>query len=253
MLFGGGASGAPLFAGTGAGDVYMLPDGGIRWQRIGSPSSGGAIFAVAAPAASHGLVLAGSFSGIYRGTFDGSTWRWRLVARTGDSAVTAITWSPWNPHQVFASVFGTSPPVLASNDDGRSWHPYAAGLPSTLPTEALLPMPSDSGVMLTTMGGGVWLTHATGRWRDVSAGLPERHAMASTGDPAAGTQFAGTMGYGVYGSQVPNTWRRLGRGLSGTEYTVLSMALTNGPDPQLLAGTARGLFRFVLSGHQPSG
>jgi photosystem II stability/assembly factor-like uncharacterized protein len=239
-----------LFAGTDNGGVYQLQaNHGRQWQRVGSPTRGAPIFALAAPPHGGDFVLAGTVGGIFRGTRTGTTWRWQQVARTGDSSVPAITWAPWNSHQVFAGVFGTAPAVLSSSDDGRSWRPYAAGLPSTLPVEALLPLRADSSVMLTTMGGGVWTLHAGGVWHDVSAGLPERHAMPAVDDAADGAQFAGTMGYGVYVRQQANAWRRLGHRLSGAEYTVLSLLFSSGPKPQLLAGTARGVFRFALTGN----
>jgi hypothetical protein len=117
-----------------------------------------------------------------------------------------------------------------------------------VPAEALVPLPVDSSVMLTTMGGGVWILHATGKWHDVSAGLPQRHAMPAVDDAADRAQFAGTMGYGVYVKQQANAWRRLGHRLSGAEYTVLSLLFSGGPKPQLLAGTARGVFRYTLAG-----
>ncbi|MDB5077215.1 MAG: glycosyl hydrolase, repeat-containing protein [Chloroflexi bacterium] len=238
-----------LFAGSDTGGVYQLSaNHSQQWQRVGSPSRGAPIFALAASPHGGDVVLAGSIGGIFRGTRTGSTWQWQQVARTGDSSVPAITWAPWNPHQVFASVFGTSPAVLASSDDGRTWHPYGAGLPATLPAETLLPLRADSSVMLTTMGAGVWVLHANGIWHDVSAGLPQRHAMPAIDDATAKAQFAGTMGYGVYVRQQANAWRRLGHRLAGTEYTVLSLILTSGPEPQLFAGTARGLFRFSLNG-----
>jgi hypothetical protein len=107
-------------------------------------------------------------------------------------------------HRAYASVFGTWPPVLLSRDDGRTWHPDTAGLPSALPTQALLALASGARqVMLSTMGDGVWLRSATGQWHDVSAGLPARHAMPLVAAPGRSgvALYAGTMGFGVYARQ----------------------------------------------------
>jgi hypothetical protein len=99
------------------------------------------------------------------------------------------------------------------------------------------------------MGDGVWLRSATGRWRDVSAGLPARHAMPLVAAPASReVLYAGTMGFGVYVRQGAGPWRRLGRGLNGGAYTVLALAMTAGSHPTLLAGTALGLFRYTPPG-----
>jgi hypothetical protein len=223
-----------------------------RWQRI-SPLLGSdhPIFSLAvAPAGEGGAMLAGTFGALYRGVRMGSGWRWRAVAHTGDAAITSIIWAPWDMHRAYASVFGTRPPVLVSDDDGRSWHPDTRGLPSALPTQALLALATGARqIILSTMGDGVWLRSATGRWRDVSAGLPARHAMPLVAAPASReVLYAGTMGFGVYARQGAGPWRRLGRGLNGGAYTVLALAMTAGSHPTLLAGTALGLFRYTPPG-----
>ena len=90
---------------------------------------------------------------------------------------------------------------------------------------------------------------STGMWRDISTGLPQRHAMpliASTRYPES--FYAGTMGHGVYAQWGGAAWQHLGRGLSGVDGIVLTLAETVGPSPVLLAGTASGLFRYELPG-----
>jgi hypothetical protein len=220
-----------------------------RWQRI-SPLLGSdhPIFSLAvAPAGGGGTMFAGTFGTLYRGVHMGSGWRWRAVAHTGDAAITSIIWAPWDVHRAYASVFGTRPPVLVSDDDGRTWHPDTRGLPSALPTQALLALTTGARqIVLSTMGDGVWLRSATGRWRDISAGLPARHAMPLVAAPESTEMlYAGTMGFGVYARQGAGPWRRLGSGLNGGAYTVLALAMTAGSQPTLLAGTALGLFRYA--------
>ena len=101
-------------------------------------------------------------------------------------------------------------------------------------------------MLLSTMGDGVWLRTANG-WQDVSAGLPEHHAMPLAAGPD-GALYAGTMGYGMYMKQGSNQWRRIGRELMGVDYVVLSLAISGSSPPYLLAGTARGVYRYPLSG-----
>jgi hypothetical protein len=58
--------------------------------------------------------------------------------------------------------------------------------------------------------------------------------------------YAGTKVFGVYARQSAGPWPPLSHGLSGGAFTVLAMTL--GSHPTLLAGTARGLFRYAPSG-----
>jgi hypothetical protein len=135
--------------------------------------------------------------------------------------------------------------VLSTGDGGRTWRADTLGLPATLPTVALLAgTPSSKQVVLSTMGGGVWQRGQDGRWRDISANLPEHHAMPIVADQR-GTLYAGTMGYGVYMRQGSGSWRRLGHELSGGQYTTLALAVAGGPRPTLLAGTALGVYRLT--------
>jgi hypothetical protein len=246
-------TGGTVVAGADDGAVYA---GAVRrgrdwrWQRI-SPVLGSdhPIFSLAIAAGKGGhTVLAGTFGALYRGASTRRGWTWRAVAHTGDNAISAITWVPWVAQHAYAAVFAAQTPVLSSQDDGRTWHADSVGLPTALPTQALLALATGARqVLLSTMGAGVWLRSAAGRWHDVSAGLPARHAMPLVAAPGRGSVvlYGGTMGFGVYAKQGVAPWRHLGRGLSGGAYTVLALALTAGPHPVLLAGTALGLFRYV--------
>lgn len=240
VIFAGGSDGA-LYESGGSGDV--------TWRSISPPLGGYPIFSVAASPDGR-TVLAGSLGALYRGEDDGNHWRWRRVAGTGDAAITSLLWAPWGAHLAFASVVYGSPPVLVSHNGGRTWRSDSAGLPPTLPTQALRVADTRrQQVLLSTMGAGVWRQSAAGPWRDISTGLPHRHAMplfVAPGEPAV--LYAGTMGYGVYEKQGEAVWQHLGGGLSGETALVLSLAASSGPHPALLAGTARGLFRYVPSG-----
>jgi hypothetical protein len=236
-----------IFAGSGDGVIYARAAGTTGMWRPISPSLGGnPIFSLASNRQSH-VLLAGTVGALYRGELDGSRWRWQLVAHTGESSISAITWLPGDDQRAFAAVFGSTPPVLSTSDGGRTWRADARGLPTELPSQALLPLPKNqSQVLLSTMGDGVWL-RTPGGWREVSAGLPERHAMPLTGG-TDGTLYAGTMGYGIYLKRGAEPWQRLGSELTGVDYTVLSLTISGGAQPYLLAGTARGVYRYPLAG-----
>ncbi len=235
-----------IFVGAADGSVYTGSSSGTSaWLRISRPLSSNPIFCLAYN--SHlGVLMAGTVGGLYHGEQRGMGWQWRKVASTGDSAVTAITWTPWDSSRGYASVFGVQPPLLRTDDGGRTWHADTRGLPSTLPTQSLLPiMRHGQQVWLSTMGGGVWLRATDGTWRDVSVGLPARHAMPLVAG-LGGTLYAGTMGYGVYTKQGPTAWHRVGRELIGSEYIVLSLAWIDQKRSILVAGTSRGVYRYPL-------
>lgn len=70
-------------------------------------------------------------------------------------------------------------------------------------------------------------------------------SLVSGAADGSGPLYAGTMGNGVYVRDGTSPWRRLGHGLNGGAYTVLALARVAGPHPALLAGTARGVFRYA--------
>ncbi len=239
---------ASIFAGTATGAVYVSTSASRDdWRRVSPMFVQGSIFSLAVSPEGDQTVLAGTSGALYLGQPAGRTWHWQQVARTDQSSITAIAWSSVSPHRVVASVFGATPPVLSSNDGGLHWHADAAGLPSVLPSQAML----ITGVgtptlMLSTMGDGVWQRSGDGAWHDISAGLPLRHAMPLAGN--ATTVYAGTMGYGVYVRQGAGNWRRLSPGLDGATYTALSLLVVPAIHPVLLVGTADGLYRYVYPG-----
>ncbi len=238
-------SGTGIFAGAGDGAVYAATEDnrfGV-WQRI-SPSFGSdPIFCLAYNPQLHAL-LAGTVGALYRGEQRSARWLWRRVATTRGASVTAVVWMVDHPQRGYASVFGSSPPVLSTTDGGRDWRPDARGLPPTLPTESLLIVRGKMAqVWLSTMGNGVWLRSGDGAWRDIDAGLPAHHAMPLTVG-STGMLYAGTMGNGVYRRQGTSVWRKLGSGLNTGSYIVLSLASVEGANPSLLAGTAHGVFRY---------
>ena len=233
-----------VYAGGGDGRVYALRQGG-RWQPISPEFGSSAVFALAVSPDS-GALLAGANTGIFRAGAGGAAWHWQHVLSTGLSSVASLIFAPWTPHTVFAAVFGEPAPVRQSSDDGRTWHPSSPGLPSTLPTIQLLaPAGNPRRILLTTMGSGVWQSDGHGPWHDISAGLPQHHAMPIAALPS-GTLFAGTMEEGVYYLQGGGTWQRAGSALAGGQYVALSMVVSHGADPAVLAGTSSGLFRLDL-------
>ena len=240
-----------LLAGASDGRVYARSGAaGGGWRPISPILRAYPVFSLAVAPDGHSAI-AGTTGALYRGQQTGNAWQWRPVHASSGAAITSIVWTPWDPRLVFATIFDAAPPVLASRDGGRVWRPDAAGLPPTLPTQSLhAGGPVAREIVLSTMGGGVWLRAPEGGWHDISAGLPRRHAMPLAGDPGgAGTLFAGTMGAGVYARQEQANWRPLGYGLQGSSALILSILAPSATHPFLLAGTAQGLFRYLPLAH----
>jgi hypothetical protein len=238
-----------VLAGTGDGGIYLTGLTGLgAWRNIGTLPGGNPVFALTSDPHNAGVVLAATVGGVFRGANVAGAWHWLKVVDSVLASATAFAWVPGHPHSVVASEFGVTPAVLQSNDEGLTWHADARGLPATLPVQALVALPSYQAVELTTMGGGVWVRGVTGSWSNRDMGLPEHHAMALVVDQSSGAQVAGTMGYGVYARIGLGPWRRIGAQLLGTQFTVLSLMLVDNSNPQLLAGTAQGLYRYVVHG-----
>lgn len=246
--------GTTLYAGDEDGVVHAAGGilGSVAWQAASSPLGGTPIFSLAVAHAPP-VILAGTSGALYRGARGAHGWQWKRTARTDDASISSIVWFPATGSHVMASVFGVTPPVMASDDDGSTWHAAAGGLPAELPTETLLALDTQPpAVILTTMGGGVWERPAEGSWHDISQGLPERHAMplvalAGHGPPLL---YAGTMGYGIYVKQGTSAWQQLGRGLIGAQNTILALALAGASadaTPTLLAATQYGVYRYAPS------
>jgi hypothetical protein len=49
----------------------------------------------------------------------------------------------------------------------------------------------------------------------------------------------------VYAKQGTSSWRRLGEGLIGGQYTALGITMALRPHPSLLVATALGVYRYV--------
>ncbi|HWE63718.1 MAG TPA: hypothetical protein VHB98_18545 [Chloroflexota bacterium] len=264
------ATSQDVWAGSFDGSVYVRESAAgqqAAWRRISpvlltNPQIGAIpVYSLAvSPQQGHPL-LTGSLGAIFRAepSANGRTWRWQRVWRwqppahsnLGDGAITSLVVAPWNAQIVFASVFQATPSVLISHDGGHSWAPDPSGPPAILPSQDLIAGDQQARqVFLTTMGGGVWQREADGRWQDISAGLPQRHAMPllATGPAASGVLYAGTMGLGVYEKQQSAPWRHLGQGLNSSATIVMSLAETPGPHPLLLAGTTHGVYRYKTGG-----
>ncbi len=242
------AGGTPLalYAADGEGRVFERDAAGT-WKAIGPQPLPTSIFSLAVSDTASPIILAGTAGDLYRGEQVAGKWQWTIVARTDQSSFASIVWLPGNGKSALATVFGSTPPVLASTDAGLTWHAESQGLPAQLPSVALIVAnPQRPAVVLSTMGEGVWQL-ASKSWTQISKGLPEDHAMPLTRSAAGGPLYAGTMGYGVFIREANGVWKSFGRGLTGPSYIIVSLAYVNGPQPTLVAGTGYGVYRYVTT------
>lgn len=247
LSFAARTSGDLLYAGASDGTIYARDPAAGTWRRIVASLDGSSVFSLAGVPGAAPTLLAGTGNGIYRIAYAGSRWHVDRVASTGGSSVTSILVLPWKPRVVYASIFGTRPPVLRSGDGGRRWQPYMQGLPSALPSEQLLAVALSKSVILSTMGIGVWQISPGHGWSEISAGLPERHAMPLAVATNGGVHlYAGTMGSGVYTRGTSQPWRRLGNQLVGPTYIDLGLQVAGAQGQYLVAATSQGVYRLAL-------
>jgi photosystem II stability/assembly factor-like uncharacterized protein len=241
-----GGSPVALYAADGAGRIFER-DGSGTWKAIGPQPTPSSIFSLAVSDTPTPLILAGTAGDLYRGEQVAGKWRWTIVAKTDQSSFASIVWLPGNGKNALATIFGSTPPVLASTDGGLTWQAESQGLPSQLPSVALIVAnPQQATVVLSTMGEGVWQLAAK-TWTQISKGLPQDHAMPLTRSASGGPLYAGTMGFGVFIQEANGVWKSFGSGLTGPSYIIVSLAYVNGAQPTLVAGTGNGVYRYIAS------
>jgi|WetSurMetagenome_2_1015567.scaffolds.fasta_scaffold53352_2 hypothetical protein len=153
-----------------------------QWTQVGP--SGGYILCFATSGTN---LFAGSFSGIYKSTDNGTSW---IAANNGLSNlnVKSIVVSGGN---IFT---GTSGGVFISTDDAASWTPVNNGLTNQ---DVFCIAISGSNMFAGTGGNGVYLSTNNGQnWNTVNTGLTNQiiKCLAISGTKL----FAGTGGNGVY-------------------------------------------------------
>ena len=249
LSFAAGTVDDQLYAGASDGTLFARDPVNGAWRRIVRSLDGSSVFSLACVPGPTPTLLAGTSNGIYRVVHAGGSWRVTRVAGTGGSSVTSILVLPWKPKVIFASIFGSRPPVLRSGDGGLRWHAFMQGLPSSLPSEQLIAVAALSkSVILSSMGVGVWQFTPGHGWSEISAGLPERHAMPLAVDANGVRLYAGTMGSGVYTRTASSPWRRLGTQLVGPAYIDLGLQVAGPRGGYLVVGTSQGVYRRALGG-----
>ena len=204
-------------------------NGGGTWQPAGAIPNPN----VMALNAAAGVLLAGTYDGLYRSTDGGTTW---ADASAGLAVRYTLGFARHAPY-VFAA---TSGGVHRSVDGGASWTPVSNGLTNSNVFGLLA---SGSALFAATSGGGVYRSlDAGGLWTSVGNGLtnPYCFALAAMGR----WRFVGTSGGGVFRSaDEGDHWTPANDGLGNF---IVRDVVANGPD--LFATTANGVFWSADSG-----
>ncbi len=188
------AAGRLYSRGTGTA-LCRSVDGGATWTAavwpeagLGEAPSGSAAPGIAVTAS--GALVAGTHAGLYRSTDGGATWA--AVAGAGQRAIGPVAAAG---STVYAGTARRG--VFVSDDDGVTWRPASAGLPSVPlgATAQLLTPGSDvvyasagSELMRSDDAGATW----TARYGGASDGSVDPLAL----DPVDGTLYAYAVGAG---------------------------------------------------------
>lgn len=186
-------------------------------------------------------VLAGTNSGIWRTTDNGTTW---TQANTG-LTTTDVRALALSGTTVYAGTFGGG---VFRSTDGTNWTAVNTGLTNSVVYSLAA---NSTDVYAGTFGGGVFLLSGT-TWKAVNNGISESsqvYSLAISGnDVLAGGQLVFNAPQHIYrSSDKGTTWKATGGSTAATNppFLVYSIAI-NGTT--LLAATADGLYRSTDNG-----
>jgi photosystem II stability/assembly factor-like uncharacterized protein len=182
--------------------------------------------------------------GAFASSDRGRTWHHARGLAAGTS-VLSLAPHPFTAGTVYA---GTNTGVVRSEDGGRTWSAWGAGLP-TRPVRAIMALPDRLGTLVAGVEGkGLFRTMlASGTWK--RAGLDETIVTLSAGPGGAYPLYAGGPD-GVFRLARPRApWRHLAEGpcLDDVRALVASPSVPG----TVFAGTiGDGMFMSIDAGHQ---
>jgi len=199
-------SSGTIFAGvegmSSEAGIYVSNDNGATWTQKNEGLWN--LFVRSLAITSGGTILAGtSGSGVFRSTDNGENWL--IASNSINVSVEAITVT--NTGVIYAAT-NQSPNigVLKSTDNGATWAQVNTGL-TDLQVNAIIFNPTTSHVFCGTYNQGVFRTTNGGsNWYRFNTGLPPivngNNAVRTFTLNSTGVMFAGTLGSGVYRSQI---------------------------------------------------
>lgn len=285
-LTGDPASPQTLFAGTyDETGLYRSKDGGDTWSPVAHGLPPRPVYALLAPPAHPGVILAGTGDGLYRSTDSGATWVHLLAEPTrppfvvyafgydergaiylgGDQNTLlrsddgGATWIVLPPIAAELSVLSlvyipTGALLLAgsdrmgvyfSEDRGESWQ-RSEGMDRTAVAGLLVVAPDDGNLVLARGRQGLWRSEDSGRnWQSVP--IEPTGRIDAVASTGDQLYFLTNEGMLYQSSDQGRTWTPHGAGL-GRSGTVHFLQPTPGAADALFAGTEHRLYRTTDAG-----
>jgi hypothetical protein len=186
---------------------------------------------------------AGYFLAISHTSDGGTTWEHDTLDSLASNAW-AVAFAPSDPNRVY--VGGDSnysyAALLITTDLGATWTSSHDGLVGKV--YCLLTDPHDGQLVYAGTNNGVFKSTDAGlTWNATALTVQTRSLVLDTAHTEC--LYAGTYGSGVYSSSdYGENWEEFNTGLTCNK--VLSLALRNGPEPEIFAGTEGGsVFRTL--------
>lgn len=177
-----------IYAGTASGDIYKRIANDTNWVLVNPFLYSGAVWAIEVHP--NGTLLAGTVTGVYIGTNNGTAWTLSTLQYKDVRSLRVDALG-----NVFAGTWGQG--IFVSNNAGLSWTQSNTGLGSHLIVTGIT-VTANNTLFVGTFDGGVFksVDHGTS-WVSQTVGYNYIWAMASNSD---GDIFAGTYGDGLYRS-----------------------------------------------------
>ncbi|MFY9557501.1 MAG: BACON domain-containing carbohydrate-binding protein, partial [Blastocatellia bacterium] len=227
--------------------VNVMQAAANEWA--GNGPFGGRIEALAIDPTDTSTIYTGAFSGVFKSTDAGGTWR---PSNTGlTTSIVALTIDPANANILYAGSGGGNGGVFKSTNGGSSWFPANSGL-TNLDVRTLAIDSTDTNLLYAgTFNGGIFnSTNGGGSWSPASSGLASLDIrMLAIDSVNTNTVYAATFGGsgGVFKTtNGGNSWSAVNNGLTSSFIETLAIDPAN--TSTLYAGGSGGAFKSTNGG-----
>ncbi len=177
-----------IYAGTSSGYIYKRTGNDPNWVHVNPLVYSGAVWAIEVHP--NGTILAGTVTGVYIGTNNGTAWTLSTLQYKDVRSIRIDALG-----NIFAGTWGQG--MFVSNNSGLTWTQSNTGLGTHLIVTGIT-VTANNTVFVGTFDGGVFKSVDHGaNWVSQTVGYNYIWAMASNSN---GDIFAGTYGDGLYRS-----------------------------------------------------
>ena len=188
-------------------------------------------------------ILAGSWTGVFNSTDNGTSWRVSTVG-LGDTAISCFAIKGTTVY-----VGTDSKGVFKSTDYGITWISSNNGIATTNISDLMIT--KEGNLFAATNGNGIFVSLNSGSsWSPVDSGLTSQNVytlVCNTDGNGTTNIFAGTWGSGVFRSNNNGSnWTPVNNGLASL--TVDALGMSDDGTSSLFAGTYSCIFRSTNNG-----